>query len=79
MKKLMIVCQENIHHAQKFQKQADNQSVKFWSYVFGDKVWLNSKYMKTKHNLRLKAKFFGLFQMLHPIGEQAYKLQIAQK
>ena len=46
--KLMTVCQENLHHAQKLQKQAHNKNVKLRSYDSSDKVWLNSKYLKTK-------------------------------
>ena len=48
LKKLMIVCRENLYHAQKLQKQADNKDVKPRSYASNNKVWLNSKYIKTK-------------------------------
>ena len=48
LRKLMIVCQENLHHAQKFQKRAYDKSINLKSYAPGDKVWLNSKYIKTK-------------------------------
>ena len=34
----MIVCRENLHHAQEFQKQAHNKGVKSQSYVPGGKV-----------------------------------------
>ena len=70
---LMIVCQENLHHAQELQKRAHNKSIKPRRYAYGDKVWLNSKYIKTKQNRKLEAKFFGPFQVLHPVGQQAYK------
>ena len=43
LKELIIVCQENLYHAQKLQKRAHNKGVKPRSYVLGDKVWLNSK------------------------------------
>ena len=39
------------------------------SYVSGDKVWLNSKYIKTKQNPKLEAKFFDFFQVLQPVGK----------
>ena len=50
LRELIIFCQENLHHAQKLQKQACDRSVKPWSYAFNNKVWLNSKYIKTKRN-----------------------------
>ena len=49
------------------------------SYAPGDKVWLNSKYIKTKRNRKLEAKFFGPFRVLHPVGKQAYKLELPKK
>ena len=79
LRKLMIVCRENLHHAQELQKQAHDKSVKSKSYAPNDKVWLNSKYIKTKRNRKLKAKFFGLFRVLHPKGKQAYKLELPRK
>ena len=48
LRELMTVCRENLHHAQELQKQAHNKGVKPKSYASGDKVWLNSKYIKTK-------------------------------
>ena len=50
LKKLMTVCQKNLHHAQELQKQAHNKGVKPKSCTTEDKVWLNSKYLKTKQN-----------------------------
>ena len=76
---LIIICRENLHHAQEFQKRAHNKGVKPRSYASGDKVWLNSKYIKTKQNRKLKAKFFRLFQVLHLVGKQAYKLELSKK
>ena len=73
LRELMIVCRENLYHAQELQKWAHNKGVKPRSYASGDKVWLNSKYIKIKQNRKLKAKFFGLFQVLHPVEKQAYK------
>ena len=43
----MIVCQKNLHHVPKFQKQAHNKGVKLKNHTFGNKIWLNSKYIKT--------------------------------
>ena len=79
LRKLIFVCRENLHHAQKLQKQAHNEGVKPRSYASGDKVWLNSKYIQTKRNHMLETKFIGLFRVLHPIGKQAYKLELPEK
>ena len=65
----MIVCWKNFYHAQELQKQAYDKGVKRWSYASGKKVWLNNKYIKTKHNQKLEAKFFGPFQVLYPVGK----------
>ena len=45
LRELMIVCQENLHHAQEFQKRAHDKGIKPRSYAPGDKIWLDSKYM----------------------------------
>ena len=75
----MIVCQKNLHHAQKLQKRAHDKGVKPQSYSSDEKIWLNSKYIKTKSNRKLEAKFFGPFQVLHPVEKQAYKLEFPKK
>ena len=79
LRELMIVCRENLHHAQELQKRAHDKGVKPRSYAPSDKVWLNSKYIKTKQNRKLEAKFFGPFRVLHPVGKQAYKLELPRK
>ena len=48
LQELMNVCQEILHHAQEVLKQAYDKGVKYKNYVPDDKVWLNSKYLKTK-------------------------------
>ena len=75
----MIIYQENLHHAKKLQKQAQNKGVKPKSYALVEKIWLNSKYIKTKCNQKLEAKFFGPFQVLHPIDKQVYKFKLLKK
>ena len=79
LRELMIVCQENLYHAQELQKRAHNKVVKPRSYVPGDKVWLNSKYMKTKQNQKVETKFFGPFRVLHLVRKQVYKLELPKK
>ena len=69
LRELMIICKKNLHHAQEFQKWAHDKGIKPRSYVPSDKVWLNNKYIKTKQNWKLEAKFFGLFQVLYPVGK----------
>ena len=76
---MMIVCRENLHHAQKLQKQTHDKGVKPRSYTPGDKVWLNNKYIKIKRNWKLKAKFFRPFRVLHPVGKQDYKLELLKQ
>ena len=79
LRELMIVCRENLHHAQELQKRAHDKGVKPRSYAPGEKVWLNSKYIKTKRNRKLEAKFFGPFRVLYLVGKQAYKLELTKK
>ena len=50
LQKLMTVCQENLYHAEEFQKKAYDKGIKPRSYAPSNKVWLNSKYIKTKQN-----------------------------
>ncbi len=79
LRKLIEVCCQNLLHAQELQKRAHDKGVKNCSYALDEKVWLNSKYIKTKRNKKLKSKFFGPFQVLHIIGKQAYKLKLPTK
>ena len=67
----MIVCRENLYYAQELQKQAYNKGIKPRSYAPNNKIWLNSKYIKTKQNQKLEVKFFGPFWVLHPVEKQA--------
>ena len=57
----MTLCRENLHHAQELQKRVHDKAIKPKTYARYDKVWLNSKYIKTKQNRKLKAKFFRPF------------------
>ena len=76
LRNLMAIYRENLQHDQELQKRANNKGTKPRSYTPDEKVWLNSKYIKTKRNQKLKAKFFGLFRDLHLVGSQAYKLEL---
>ncbi len=75
----MEVCCQNVLYAQELQKRAHDKGVKSRSYAPGEKVWLNSRYIKTKRNKKLESKFFGPFQVLHAVGKQAYKLELPAK
>ena len=79
LRELMTIYWEKLYHALELQKQAHNKGVKSRSYVHSNKVWLNSKYLKTKQNRKLKAKFFEPFQVLHLVGKQGYKLELPKK
>ena len=58
----MAAYRKNPQYAQELQKQAHNKGTKPRNYTPVEKVWLNSKYIKTKRNRKLKAKFFESFQ-----------------
>ena len=47
LRKLMIVYCKNLHHAHEPQKRDNNEGVKPTSCTSNEKVWLNSKYIKT--------------------------------
>ena len=61
LRELMTVCQQNLYYAQELQKRAHDKSVKPQNYAPGEKIWLSSKYLKTKRNRKLEAKFLGPF------------------
>ena len=69
LRELITICRKNLYHSQELQKCYYDKHAKPRSYVPGNKVWLNSKYIKTKQNRKLEAKFFGLFRVLHPVGK----------
>ena len=48
LQELIIVCRENLRHAQKLQKRAYNKGVKSKCYALSSKIWFNSKFIKTK-------------------------------
>ena len=79
LKKLINVYRQNPLYIQYLQKQSHDKRVKSYSYASSEKVWLNSKHIKTKRNWKLKPIFFGSFRVLHPVGKQAYKLELPAK
>ena len=79
LRNLMAACREKLQYAQELQKRAYNKRTKPRSYAPNKKIWLNSKYIKTKYNQKLELKFFGPFQVLHLVGSQAYKLELPKQ
>ena len=79
LKELIEVCYQNLLHAQELQNRAHDKRVKSCSYVPGEKVWLNYKYIKIKQNKKLENKFFELFQVVHKVEKQTYKLDLSTK
>ena len=79
LRNLMTAYRKNLQYAQELQKRAYNKGAKPKSYDLGEKVWLNSKYIKTKYNRKLDAKFFGSFRVLHPIDNHAYRLELPKR
>ena len=79
LRELMTICQQNLHQAQELQKRGNDKEIKPWNYVPGEKDWLSSKYLKTKWNHKLEAKFLDLFRVLYPVGKQTYKLELPKK
>ena len=76
LRNLIAAYRGNLQYAQELQKQAHDKGTKLRSYASSKKVWLNTKYIKTKPNRKLEAKFFRSFQVLHPVDSQAYKLKL---
>ena len=79
LRELMKIYCQNLLHAQELQKRAHDKGIKSYSYASNKKVWLNSKYIKTTRNKKLKSKFFGLFQVFYPVKKQVYKLELPTK
>ncbi len=79
LRELIEVCCQNLLHAQELQKRTHDSRVKSRSYAPDEKVWLNSKYIKTKRNKKLESKFFRPFWVLHVVEKQAYKLELPTK
>ena len=79
LRELMKICCQNFLQAQELQKKAHDKGVKSGSYILGKKVWLNSKYIKTKRNKKLESKFFRSFWVVYTIGKQSYKLELPTK
>ncbi len=69
LRELIEVYYQNLLHIQEMQKKAYDKGIKSRSYALDEKVWLNSKCIKTKRNKKLESKFFGPFRVLHVVGK----------
>ena len=74
LKKIIEVCCQNLLYAEELQKRAYDKGVINHSYAPSEKTWLNSKFIKTKRNKKLKNIFFEPFRALDAVKKQAYKL-----
>lgn len=61
-----------------FQKAYD-KAIKPKSYTLGDKIWMNSKYIRVEENWKLNAKFFKPFLVLYLVEKQVYKLKLPKR
>ena len=71
----MSMYRKNLQYTQELQKHYHDKYAKPRSYALENKVWLNSKYIKTKRNRKLEFKFYRSSWVLHPVEKQAYKLE----
>ena len=76
---ITVYTRKNLHHAQKLWKQAYDKAINPKSYAASNKVLLNNNYIKAKQNCKFETKFFEYFQVLHPIKNQDYKLELLKK
>ncbi len=73
---LIGVCKDAILAAQQSQEEYANRHRKSRDYKVGDRVWLNTKYIRTKRNRKLEFKHFGPFLITDVIGSQSYRLEL---
>ena len=79
LRELINIYHQNFLHIQDFQKQTHDKELKSWSFTLGEKIWLNSKYIKTKKDRKFKTKFFKPFPIYHPVQKLAYKLELLSR
>lgn len=79
LRKLMTISKKNLYHIQKLQKHYYDKYTKFKSYASDEKIWFNSKYVKTKQNCKLEQNSFRTFKVLYLIGKYNYKLKLLKR
>jgi len=57
-------------------RMADRQKLTFIPFKKGDKVWLDSRNMKTQYNKNMKPKWEGPFIIAEVLGPVTYRLQL---
>lgn len=63
----------------KTSKKIYKKNIKPKNYASYYKIWLKSKYIKTKQNQKPKAKFFKIFQIVGLVEKQVYKFKLLKK
>lgn len=63
----------------RIKKYIFNKEVKTKNNNFNKKVWVNSKNIKPKRNLKLKNKFTQIFYILSFVSHLKYKLKLLKK
>ena len=48
LQKLMTICSKNLYYTQKLQKHVYDKGITSKIYTLSNKIWMNSKYLKTK-------------------------------
>lgn len=75
MKELKV----NLAKSQELQTFYYNNHIKKRLYQPEKSVWLSVKHIKTKQNLKLEQKYFGPFQIVQAVKNQAYRLKLPVK
>jgi len=57
-------------------RMADRRKSNFIPFIKGDKVWLDSRNMKTQYNKKMKPKQEGPFIIAEVLGPVTYRLQL---
>ena len=60
-------------------RMADRRKSTFIPFRKGEKVWLDSRNMKTRHNKKMKPKREGPFLITEVLGPVTYRLQLLRK
>ena len=79
LRDLMKELKVNLAKSQELQTLYHNKHVKKRSYRPGKSFLLSAKHIKTKQNPKLEHNYFGPFQIVETVGNQAYRLKLLAK